>query len=344
MTKLLDTDDIVPSARRQSFELSTTFGKWISLADSSKLSPGLWDRALAGPAHAFLVRQGKGVRRTLVNAVYQMCAGEGSRCSKDVLAIVELIHAASLVVDDIEDESSQRRGGPTLHSQYGIPVALNTGCAFYFAALDMLGHLDWPSETLIQAIRAVHRCLVVGHRGQALDLTVRVWDLRPTEIPLVVQEVTEKKTAALMAVCAQLGAMDARAVIPQVQAASKLGYSLGMLLQMLDDLGSFLRSERRDKGIEDLHHGRPVWPWAWLCEVVDEKFLVDLLQRARNSSVTEDLQQIISEIASEIACVGRQAITQLKVSALETAEKELGPSPALASLWKLVDSMESSYV
>lgn len=329
-------------ARR--LDLSKIFDQHIRSANTSALPDDMWETALAGPAEAFLVRQGKGVRKTLVDAVYQMCDGSGDECSSDILAIVELIHAASLVIDDIEDESITRRGGPTLHHQYGIPVALNTGCAFYFAALDMLSHLNWPSDNLVVATRAVHRCLVVGHLGQALDLSVRVWDLAPAHIPVVVQEVTEKKTSTLMSVCATLGALDAHAEPMKVRAAAALGHALGTLLQMLDDLGSVLRPERRDKGWEDLRHGRPVWPWAWLCMVENQNYVTNLLRQTQRPESSSDIGRIMDELAAKVAAIGRQSIGNLKNDTLETAEAELGRSSALESLWQLVERMESAYV
>src|SRR5512142_2931568 len=50
----------------------------------------------------------------------------------ELIGIVEGLHLGSLIIDDIEDESSTRRGGPTLHRQIGVPNALNAGNWLYF--------------------------------------------------------------------------------------------------------------------------------------------------------------------------------------------------------------------
>jgi hypothetical protein len=56
--------------------------------------------------------------------------------------MAELIHVGSLIVDDIQDGSDLRRGGPTVHKAYGVPLAINAGSSAYFTVFHFLDALD----------------------------------------------------------------------------------------------------------------------------------------------------------------------------------------------------------
>src|SRR5688572_28382102 len=91
---------------------------------SAALSQELWNRALRGPVLDVVERPGKALRAGLVSRCYELAGGSGA-CPDELSAIVEILHAGSLVIDDIEDASTLRRGRPALHALYGVPVALN---------------------------------------------------------------------------------------------------------------------------------------------------------------------------------------------------------------------------
>ncbi len=58
--------------------------------------------------------------------------GGNSQASVSFLIAAEMIHVGSLIIDDFQDESLLRRGGPTVHVQYGAAQAVNVGCSAYF--------------------------------------------------------------------------------------------------------------------------------------------------------------------------------------------------------------------
>ena len=57
--------------------------------------------------------------------------GDSAACAQFIIA-AEMIHVGSLIIDDFQDESKLRRGGPTVHVQYGPALAINVGCSAYF--------------------------------------------------------------------------------------------------------------------------------------------------------------------------------------------------------------------
>src|SRR5690606_4997540 len=83
---------------------------------------------LYGPARDFLDQHGKGLRPALCIATCKAFGGD-EQAVLPTAAALELLHNALLVHDDIEDESLERRGQPTLHEKYGVPIALNIGDA-----------------------------------------------------------------------------------------------------------------------------------------------------------------------------------------------------------------------
>jgi len=148
---------------------------------------------------------------------------------------VELIHNFSLLHDDIEDNSSLRRGRPTVWMKWGVPQAINTGDAmFSLAHLEIfnLEKMTSPVVTLEAAKIIQNTCLHLT-QGQYLDISyedradLRIEDYYP---------MISGKTAALIAACTELGALVAGAE-KNIQANYRsFGLNLGLAFQALDDL------------------------------------------------------------------------------------------------------------
>jgi geranylgeranyl pyrophosphate synthase len=222
----------------------------------------VWRAALVGPAADFLGRPGKDVRARLVCAGWRFAGGAEDDCPEGIARVVELLHAGSLIVDDVEDEAHERRGGLALHRLVGISLAINTGSWMYFWALAELARLAIPGA-LELAVTTLARC----HQGQALDLATRIDRLAMRDVPAVVAATTRLKTGSLCRFATELGALAAGASAEARVQIGTFGERAGIALQMLDDLSSI--GARRAKGREDLRQARPTWPWAWLAELDD---------------------------------------------------------------------------
>lgn len=276
----------------------------------------LWERALLGPAEEMLGRPGKLFRCRLTELVGRGAGGDagGNECTKvpeELGWIVELLHTGSLIVDDVQDSSDERRGGPALHRLVGAPLAINTGNWLYFAALALVEETPLPAPARAEILRATVTALMRCHHGQALDLAVHVGQIEPRQLPAVVASTTRNKTGVLMGLAARLGAIAAGASPERIAALAHFGEELGVGLQMLDDLGSLCAPARRDKGQEDLRAGRPTWPWAWLAERSDELSAARLQQRLRGALAHRDaieLTAIGDELAASTAGHGRAAL------------------------------------
>jgi geranylgeranyl pyrophosphate synthase len=310
---------------------------------SAALGRHIWAQALEEPIAEFVGRPGKALRAELVVRSFELAGGQGS-CPELLSAIVEILHAGSLIIDDIEDESSSRRGGPALHRLHGLPVALNAGNWMYFWALGLIEHVGVDRDAQLTLHRWANRTLLRSHHGQALDLTANVYELRQTEVLGVVLATAELKTGALMELSAVLGAVAAGAAPALVSELGELGRSMGVALQMLDDVGGLVSEKRCHKGHEDLLLGRPTWPWAWLSselpkERYDElcKLGTDVTQRKLHPEVLARLLQ------RHLRGSGRVRVRRHIHRAFARLEAVTGPGPALSELRAQLQRMEKSY-
>ena len=249
-------------------------------ASAAEVPAELWEQAIAGPLSEFLSRPGKEVRRRVFELGWQL--GDGKRTPPPTLSLlVEVLHSGSLIVDDIEDGSSYRRGARALHCVHGVPLALNAGSWLYFWPAELLRTLDLPPALELELHRAISRTLLQAHSGQALDLSVRVQDLEQADVPRVVHAITTLKTGSLMRRAAEGGAITAGAEAAATRAAAEFGAQLGVGLQMLDDLSGIDDRARCHKGHEDLLLSRATWPWAWLAESLPAKAYAEVVELHR---------------------------------------------------------------
>jgi geranylgeranyl pyrophosphate synthase len=301
----------------------------------ASLADELWQRSLLGPANDFLVRPGKQLRARLCAAAWSLSGGDAAGPPAELPAIVEILHAGSLIVDDIEDGSHERRGEQALHVRHGIPLALNTGNWLYFVALDLLGRLPLPADVRFSLYRAASTTLLRCHEGQALDLALSVDTVPAHQLRDVVSMTTQLKTASLMELAAIMGALAAGGTEPVVAALGACGRELGIGLQMLDDLGG-LGAARRHKGREDLRLLRPTWPWAWLAED-DPARVPELLRhlqgaRADTESAHAALDRVCDALAGAVGERGRARARAHLGAARQRLTAAVGPSDALDAL------------
>ena len=303
----------------------------------------LWDAALVGPLSDFLARPGKEFRARLVRLGWQL-SGRHTSPPPELPLIVEALHSGSLIVDDIEDESSQRRGEPALHCRYGVPRALNAGNFLYFWALELLSRLGLPPITELALHRAFTRTLLACHQGQALDLSVCVAQLGQSEVVPTVFAVTQLKTGKLCELAANMGALTAGASQTKAQAIAQFGSELGIGLQMHDDLSGIMSERHAHKGHEDLRHGRPTWAWAWAAEILDARAFAQIQKLGRSVSTNgEPPEQLATQLRTAVGKYGRaQAHGRLSKALSRLAEAVPEPR-ALQELEHELARLEKSY-
>jgi geranylgeranyl pyrophosphate synthase len=223
--------------------------------------------ALLDPLAESTSTRGKRIRGQLVTLSYRLVSDTpasflaAKQCGWCADA-VELIHAGSLVIDDVEDGSSVRRGRPALHVQFGVPIAVNAGNWLYFWPFELLRQTELPVDKIFYVYEHCHRTLLRAHFGQAVDLGARVDSLPQRRVAAVCLASMKLKTGALMGFATILGGAIAGASEGVLSILDEFGRELGVSLQMFDDLGNLIGKCEPVKRYEDLRLSRPSWVWA----------------------------------------------------------------------------------
>lgn len=304
---------------------------------------GIWNRAIHDPLRPFLGRPGKEFRARLVEACYRLGGGKGSTPSRLPL-LLEVLHAGSLVVDDIQDDAKMRRGSPALHVQYGVPVALNAGNWLYFWAFSWVEHLGLGPLQELYAYRWLSKGLLRCHHGQGLDLTANSAKEAQGDVQNTVSATTALKTGGLFELAAGLGAIAAGASRERVRVLADFGRDLGTGLQMLDDLGGIANPGRHQKGEEDLVNGRLTWPWSWAAALVSPgEYAALCAQSAQVQAGTLAPKVLAHRLKARTSDYGTTQVHAHLAKALAALTESVGDGPVVRQLAGEVRRLEESY-
>lgn len=337
MERMLDREGLPTSKTLEDYlELS-------ELSDNSLLS-NLWEENLLQPLQGFLERPSKHFRSVLVRLGLELGSrkSQSSPYLQEAQAVIEAIHAASLVVDDIQDESDWRRGEPTLHRKVGLAVALNSANWLYFWPFEMMARWDLAADRRLSLARKCHRALIRAHSGQALDVGVCVSKLPQEKVKEVCLASLELKTGALTSLALELGAELGGADPETSRMISKFGIRFGVALQMFDDLGNTREKTPPDpKQFEDLKNNRPSWVWASAAEYLEKDEYSEFLKLVSRLPEKIALQSYLQgapwmKKASEQACFYLD-------KALGELKDQMNPSAPLTELEELVEKLKRSY-
>lgn len=194
---------------------------------------------------------GKHIRPILLLLAAKAC-GEINDITYHSAVTVELLHTASLIHDDVVDESSLRRGKPSVNAIYDNKMAVLAGDYFLSTALIksvLTGNID-----IISSISDLGRSLAEGELNQ-LSL---VKELIIDEDEYF--EVINKKTASLLSVCMKIGAVSVGASSDQVNKFEELGQLLGICFQLRDDIFDYFSDNIGKPTGNDIREGKITLP------------------------------------------------------------------------------------
>lgn len=192
-----------------------------------------------GAVRHIFKRHGKLLRPALALLSYRAAGGEVSEATQEMrvrlASVFELVHTASLVHDDILDESHLRRGGSSVNGEYGIKIGVLVGDILFSLSFQQL--LDVPStdagikDRLFRIINDLTQRMCLGEMFQQ-----RIFK-REVEVDFSdYLEVIEQKTALLMAAACEAGAVAAGADDKTVAALRAFGLEFGFAFQLRDDV------------------------------------------------------------------------------------------------------------
>ena len=242
----------------------------------------------------------------------------------DLAAIVEFIHTATLLHDDVVDGSEQRRNRDTANAVWGNAASVLVGDFLYSRSFEMMVSVN--QMRVMEILSTATNRIAEGEVLQLLNCN------DPDTDEQRYREVILRKTATLFEAGARLGGVISEAGEAQEQALADYGRHLGMAFQMIDDAldyGSSGVDIGKNIG-DDLAEGKPTLPLIRAIEVSDEstaRMLREVIEQGGEDRVDEVRKAIEStdaiaytaRLAKEEAALAKQSLEALPASAYRTA-------------------------
>jgi octaprenyl-diphosphate synthase len=219
---------------------------------------------------------GKRLRPTLLLIAAKL-VGRTDSTAIHLGAVVEMIHAATLVHDDVIDAAETRRGRPSSNVKWGNHTCVLAGDWLYMQAFQIaLRERDFQ---ILDLLISLTQMMV---EGELLQLE-RIGKIEITEADCM--ELVDRKTACLFSVCARLGAICGRADTTVQEKLGEYAWNLGMAFQLVDDVLDFTAREKTlGKPVGgDLREGKVTLPlvYALECATAAERRLVETILEDR---------------------------------------------------------------
>lgn len=298
-----------------------------------------WATPAFAPARA---RSGKRVR-PLVCLLCCAAAGGDPRVAVPAAAAIELLHNFTLIHDDIQDHSAQRRHRPTVWSIWGMAQGINAGDGMHAVAnraLLRLRALDVPPARVLDLMEAFDETVLRICEGQYRDMEFeRRWDLTANDYLHMIGG----KTAAIFAFAAAVGATLAEATAERAQTYDRFGGALGLGFQVRDDIlgiwgeAAVTGKERAD----DIRRRKKSLPVIMLHERLDARqraYLESLY--AGDEVASDDVAAVLRLLdASGIHDACQEIVHHHHIEALKLLAATDAAGPARHALDRLIERM-----
>jgi geranylgeranyl diphosphate synthase, type III len=272
---------------------------------------------------------GKDVRGSLIDCFQLFLQVESTQVLDTIKDIVADLHNASLLIDDIEDNSKLRRGIPVAHSIFGIPTVINCANYVYFLALEKVQSLH--SDKAMQVFVGE---LLNLHRGQGHDIAWRDAIRCPTEEDYLTM--VQDKTGGLFRLA--VGLMQCFASTHKDTDFNPLVNQLAMYFQIRDDFINLADEEyfKSKSFCEDLTEGKFSFPIIHCIrsDESDTRLISILKQRTEDTEVKRYAQTLMKNSSS--LEYTRQKCSELKEGIISEVNR-LGGNDALLKVLQLLD-------
>ncbi len=278
-------------------------------------------------SHYIVGAGGKRIRPRLVLLFAQALGFEGPE-RHELAAIVEFIHTATLLHDDVVDESALRRGRATANAMFGNAASVLVGDFLYSRAFQMM-----VSVNRMRVLQVLADATNVIAEGEVLQLmNMHDPDLAVADYLQVIRF----KTAKLFEASARLGAVLAGAGVDLEEACADYGRSLGTAFQLVDDLLDYEgNSDELGKNVgDDLREGKPTLPLLLAMERSGEQDRA-LIRHAIEHGEQQKLPEILAIVRRTGALDATRAAAQAEADKAREVLAQLPESAARAALLDL---------
>ena len=225
-------------------------------------------------------RAGKRMRPMLILLMAKNF-GQVTEVTQHAAVGLELLHTASLVHDDVVDESRERRGQASVNATYDNKVAVLVGDYILSTALLHVAHTG--SQQIVAYLAELGRTL---SNGEILQLTnIGRKDISED----VYYDVIKQKTAALFEACCAMGALSAGASDDDIAKAKKFGQNLGVIFQIRDDIFDYYDSPQIGKPTgNDMAEGKLTLPVIYALNSTRDEAMTALAFKVKDHAATQD--------------------------------------------------------
>ncbi len=288
------------------------------------------DVALINQIGHYIVNSGGKRLRPMITLLAALSMGYRGGQHVDLATIIEFIHTATLLHDDVVDESELRRSRETVNAVWGNAASVLVGDFLYSRAFEMMVEIDQMRvmEILSHATNRIAE-------GEVLQL-LNCHD--PDTDEQTYHEVILRKTATLFKAGAQLGAVLCNATDKEEQALADYGLHLGIAFQIVDDALDYSNfAEDIGKNIgDDLAEGKPTLPLIRAMQVGSQEQKAALREAIEKGS-REQIDIVKSAIESTGAITYTARLAEKEADLAKVALEALPPSPYRNALAALAD-------
>jgi octaprenyl-diphosphate synthase len=249
------------------------------------------DGMLASALSHIRQRGGKRMRPILMLLMAKNYGGISSITQHSAVGL-ELLHTASLVHDDVVDESSERRGQASVNATYNNKVAVLVGD---FILSTALLHVSFTgNQRIIQELSELGRTLAAGEILQLSNIQ------NQAICEDVYYQVIQQKTAALFQSCAAIGALSAGASEEDVKKAGEFGKNLGIMFQIRDDIFDYFDSKEIGKPTgNDMAEGKLTLPVIYALNNTDFDSMHTLAKKVKAGTINPDEIAVLVEFTKQ---------------------------------------------
>ena len=320
--------DFVSTIKRP---IESELNTFIELFNQSLMhSDGLLGRAL----EHIRQRAGKRMRPMLILLMAKNFGGV-SEVTQNAAIGLELLHTASLVHDDVVDESAERRGQASVNATYDNKVAVLVGD--YILSTALLHVARTHSEKIVTYLAELGRTLSDGEILQLSNIGRR--DISEQ----VYYDVIKQKTAALFEACCGIGALSAGASKEDIERAKQFGQNLGVIFQIRDDIFDYYDSPEIGKPTgNDMAEGKLTLPVIYALNSAGDEAMIALALKVKDHMASaEDIARLVA-FAKEKGGIdyAEKRMQELHTEALQLLDaiaKEHGGEPVKNALKAYLD-------
>ena len=250
------------------------------------------DDGMLGSALSHIRQRGGKRMRPILMMLMARNFGTVSAVTQHSAVGLELLHTASLVHDDVVDESGERRGQASVNATYNNKVAVLVGDYILSTALlhvSYTGH-----QRIIEYLAELGRTLAAGEILQLSNIQNQAISED------VYYQVIKQKTAALFEACAAIGAMSGGATEEEMQKARQFGQNLGIMFQIRDDIFDYFDSKEIGKPTgNDMTEGKLTLPVIYALNTTDFESMQTLARKVKAGTVNQDEIAVLVEFTKQ---------------------------------------------